>query len=67
MSEKARCNCHDCSENRNEFLMAQGLQPEVIVMIFCPICGNKRCPKASYHELECTNSDEPGQPGSIYE
>lgn len=35
-------------------------------MVLCPTCGNKRCPKASDHELECTNSNEPGQPGSMY-
>ena len=37
------------------------------VMILCPECGNKRCPKASDELLECTNSNEPGQVGSIYE
>ncbi len=35
-------------------------------MIVCPTCGNKRCPKASDHDLICTGSNEPGQPGSIY-
>jgi hypothetical protein len=36
-------------------------------MILCEHCGNKRCPHASDHRLACTNSNEPGQPGSIYE
>jgi len=36
------------------------------IMIVCPTCGNKRCPKASNHDLICTNSNEPGQPGSVY-
>jgi len=35
-------------------------------MIVCPTCGNKRCPKASDHDLACINSNEPGQPGSVY-
>lgn len=35
-------------------------------MICCPTCGNKRCPKASDHTLNCTNSNEPNQLGSIY-
>lgn len=35
-------------------------------MILCPKCGNKRCPKATDCSLDCTNSNEPGQPGSIY-
>ena len=35
-------------------------------MIVCPECGNKRCPQASNHELACTNSNDPGQAGSVY-
>jgi len=35
-------------------------------MIVCPKCGNKRCPKATDCSLECTGSNAPGQPGSIY-
>lgn len=35
-------------------------------MFLCPVCGNKRCPKASDHRLECTGSNEPGQGGSVY-
>ena len=34
--------------------------------IVCGICGNKRCPKATDHELDCTGSNEPGQEGSVY-
>lgn len=33
----------------------------------CPQCGNKRCPKATDHRNTCTNSNEPGQKGSVYE
>ena len=32
----------------------------------CNICGNKYCPHATDHDLECTNSDEPDQKGSFY-
>jgi hypothetical protein len=35
-------------------------------MFLCPVCGNKRCPKATDHRLGCTNSNEPGQAGSDY-
>ena len=35
-------------------------------MLACPECGNKRCPKASDHILDCTNSNETGQHGSVY-
>lgn len=34
--------------------------------IACSICGNKRCPKATDCSLDCTDSNESGQPGSIY-
>lgn len=33
----------------------------------CEICGNKRCPHHTDHRLTCTNSNESGQPGSVYE
>jgi hypothetical protein len=48
-------DCHKCATGRH-----------VMYMILCPTCGNKRCPKASDHELACTNSNATGQPGSIY-
>lgn len=51
------CGCHRCLEERDEIR---------VHMIVCPTCGNKRCPKASDHELACTNSNEPGQAGSVY-
>jgi len=35
-------------------------------MILCSECGNKRCPKATHHELQCTNSNAPNQAESIY-
>jgi len=35
--------------------------------IVCPDCGNKRCPRATNHSNACTNSNEPGQPGSSWE
>jgi hypothetical protein len=51
------CWCHRC-QPRTGFATH---------MIVCPDCGNKRCPKASDHALSCTNSNEPGQPGSVYQ
>lgn len=35
--------------------------------VVCPDCGNKRCPRAHNHELDCINSNEPGQKGSSWE
>jgi hypothetical protein len=51
------CCCHRCLKFRGEIRC---------FMIVCPDCGNKRCPKASDHDLACTDSNEPGQPGSVY-
>lgn len=34
--------------------------------IVCVVCGNKRCPKATDHNNDCTGSNEPGQTGSAY-
>lgn len=43
-----------------------GMPVTAIMMIVCSECGNKRCPKSTYHENECTGSNEPGQEGSRY-
>lgn len=61
------CECRACIRENN---MRHPFIPELSFshyrMILCPECGNKRCPKASDHRLDCTGSNEPGQPGSIY-
>lgn len=50
--------CHQCFKSTGRFLDR---------MILCSECGNKRCPKASDHNLACTHSNESGQPGSVYQ
>ncbi len=50
--------CHACFTASGSILLDR--------MILCPQCGNKRCPKASDHRLDCTSSNDPGQPGSLY-
>lgn len=52
--------CWECESNRPP-------EERWFGMIVCQVCGNKRCPKANDHTNECTNSNEPGQPGSAYE
>lgn len=52
-----KCGCWKCFGERDERPMH---------MVVCPTCGNKRCPKANDHANACTNSNEPGQPGSAY-
>lgn len=42
------------------------LNPIGMPFIVCKNCGNKRCPKATDCSLNCTNSNNPGQEGSIY-
>lgn len=52
------CNCHTCIRERN--ITVGGLPLNTVQMIVCPICGNKRCPKADNHRNACTGSNEPG-------
>ncbi len=54
---EGKCGCITCIEGRGEV---------AIHMVVCPTCGNKRCPKATDHKLSCTNSNAPGQLGSVY-
>lgn len=57
-------DCHRCdAERRAKLLPVQALSSR---MILCPDCGNKRCPKATDHDLPCGHSNESGQVGSIY-
>jgi len=49
--------CWDCASDLER----------VTQMIVCPECGNKRCPRSTHHNYKCTDSNEPGQPGSRYE
>lgn len=72
------CSCRKCIREKDEVAKkdyetnpTQGglgifMPAEMSRMILCSICGNKRCPHASSHLLTCTNSNEPGQPGSDY-
>lgn len=64
---KPECTCHACIQ-KFDLKDPNGIFPlSSFIMVLCPICGNKRCPKASNHELECTGSNEAGQKGSVYE
>ena len=55
--DMSKCHCYNCADSYSKMSR----------MIVCPTCGNKRCPKATDHHNECTNSNEPGQKGSRYE
>ena len=56
VKEASKCWCETC---RTKTLADMR-------MVLCPECGNKRCPKATHHNNECTGSNERGQPGSAY-
>lgn len=64
------CVCRKCLRARDAQIQVLGsiaIPVEMTMMIFCPACGNKRCPHATDHDLACTGSNEPGQKGSVYE
>lgn len=64
-----KCGCRSCAEGRDAERERNGdvLGMEIGSRMFiCGICGNKRCPHATFHGFECTGSNEPGQPGSVY-
>lgn len=64
---KVNCdNCRKCVSQKVANTKRLTLSEIAPRMIVCPDCGNKRCPKASNHELECSGSNEPGQSGSVY-
>ena len=62
-NDKADCYCYNCNKDRAD---ENGFPYTMTRMILCPTCGNKRCPHSTDHNLECTGSNEPGQPGSRY-
>ena len=62
--DKPDCGCYNCMHKKED---KNGWSLAALTFIVCPNCGNKRCPKATDHTLECTNSNEPGQKGSRYE
>lgn len=56
------CGCHACLDDPS----LGWLNPTNRLMIVCPTCGYKRCPRATHHDNPCTGSNEPGQEGSRY-
>ena len=60
----AECGCYNCMEKKID--PTTFMPASLNTFIVCPKCGNKRCPRATDHNFECTNSNEPGQAGSRY-
>jgi hypothetical protein len=59
-------NCNNCHTCLHGVLNEYGFPILLSKMIVCPECKNKRCPKATKHDLKCTGSNEPDQLGSVY-
>ena len=61
-------DCFSCDDVRAKRQLEAGDRLSALMrrMIVCPDCGNKRCPKATHHDNECSGSNNFGQPGSIY-
>jgi hypothetical protein len=57
MMDLPECSCQSCNPPKDWFRR----------FTVCPTCGNKRCPKGTNHNLDCTGSNEPGQKGSSWE
>ncbi|NCU20328.1 hypothetical protein EOM89_06235 [Candidatus Falkowbacteria bacterium] len=60
----ADCDCRQCIRDRGD--QRWGMPRLMSEFIVCAVCGNKRCPHATNHRHACTDSNEPGQPGSDY-
>lgn len=58
------CGCWSCvAEAKAQQPFPQKLYFPFIV---CDLCGNKRCPRATHHDNDCTQSNDSGQAGSRY-
>jgi hypothetical protein len=69
MTTSEPCGCRRClAESGATVELAPGCVVPVgaTFMVLCATCGNKRCPHATDHRHACTNSNAPGQPGSVY-
>ena len=62
----SQCWCYNCNKDRKVQFNRIDIPFASTRMILSPKCGNKRCPHATDHNYECTNSNESGQPGSRY-
>ena len=62
-SAREGCWCYNCL---GTVIDDHGWPRTMSHFIVCPNCGNKRCPRATDHNLACTGSNDLGQPGSRY-
>ena len=70
-----QCSCWRCTDEwckanppaPDQAMFGGAVDVRLSRMFLCATCGNKRCPHATDHRLECSGSNEPGQKGSNYE
>lgn len=67
-----KCGCLRCQTERRASLLPEDAWRALPGMdahfrYACEMCGNKRCPHHTDHQLACTGSNEPGQQGSNYQ
>lgn len=60
------CGCLACEAIEMATYTRLTGQQGQLTFVVCPGCGNKRCPRATHHDHECSNSNEAGQIGSAY-
>lgn len=58
-------NC--CLSCEDIWIKTSGASPFAHIFMVCSDCGNKRCPRATHHDRDCTRSNESGQPGSVFQ
>lgn len=51
--QAANACCHACFALDRDEAAQRGVWLTLAHMIVCPLCGDKRCPKAADHENEC--------------
>ena len=68
LRRELKCWCYNCLSQVYDEVDGEKLPYPITsyTFIVCPKCGNKRCPRATDHNLECTESNESGQEGSRY-
>lgn len=66
------CGCRVCVNRYADKISDSGadfasvLSARAGVFVMCSDCGNKRCPKGTFHGHECSKDNTPGQVGSTY-
>ena len=57
------CGCYTCV---SEVINAKPFPNNLCFpFVMCSECGNKRCPRAEFHDNECSGSNAAGQSGSV--